>query len=152
MKKTVFSKKLFSFISSNLLQLKYLDISCSKCTDSDLEPIINLPNLKDLDISWNDNITGLVLFKFTRLKKLICRRCKNLENDALKSFLRRAVDLELLDIQYCPKLKTSVINIAIAITNGRTNNLTLEIILCPSQVDFKKIKDKSPFLYLILRY
>ena len=149
MNEGVVIKSLFSDISSNLFKLKYLNLSCSVgITDNDLEPISNLPKLEELDISYNNNITGSVLVKFPRLKKLHVFGCDILEDDNIISFLRCAMNLELLDIRYCKKINVSVINAAIDVTKKRTNNLILEIRICKYQIDFNEIKDQSPLLHL----
>ena len=148
--KGVLTENLFSFISSTLLKLKSLDISYSGegITDFDIESLSNLPNLEELNIGYNNRITGSVLVKLPNLKKLHCYYCNDLEDDSLISFLRCAANLELLDICDRKKIRTSVINVAIEITKKRTNDLILEIRIKENQIDFKKIIDKSSLLHL----
>ena len=142
-------ESIINLISSTQLQLKYLNLSYNKnLRDNDLKSLSNLPNLEELDISVIDNITGSALVKFPILKKLHCFRCKNLEDDNLIKFLKRAIDLEFLDIRCCKKLTTSAINAAIEITKKRTNNVVLEIEINRSEINFETIKDKSFLLYL----
>ena len=81
---------LFSFISSSLLNLKYLSFHSSGIFDNDLEPLHNLLNLEEIDISYNGSITGSVLVKFPGLKKLHCFSCNNLEDDNLINFMKCA--------------------------------------------------------------
>ena len=149
--KSVFQKTfevgLLSFIGSSLLNLKYLSIDYREMTDKDLESICDLPNLEELSIKELQEITGSVLVKFFKLKKLHCKYC-NLETDNIISFMRYAKNLELLDIRYCEKLGNSVINAAIEITKKRKNNVTLTIWIDKEQIDFEKIDGKSSLLYL----
>ena len=147
-------KSLFTFVSSNLLNLKYLNVSNNRgITDNDLESLSNLENLEELDISDINSVNGSVLVKFPNLKKLYCKDCNNLRDDNLIEFLKCASNLELLDIinSYEKIMRTFVINAAIKITKVRRNNVKLEVRINENQLNFKNIKEKSPLLHLKLK-
>ena len=149
MKIGVLNKCLFNFVSSTLPNLKYLDISYNTgITDNDLEPLCNLGNLEELDISNNYTIAGSKLFKFSNLKKLCCASSYKINDFNLIRFLKSADNLELLDIRGCEQISSSTINAAIEITKKRTNNLILEINLNFNRINFNEVKEKSPLLHL----
>ena len=94
------------------------------------------------------NITGSGLGKLCNLKRLDCTYCKNVENDGLISLLKCASNLELLIINNCFKVTNSVVNVAVEVTNNRSNNMILELHISETNVNINEIKQKSPFLYL----
>ena len=138
------------YVSRNLLDLKYLDLrGCKGITDIALRSIRNLPKLEVLKIKDVAYLTGSEFFLASTLKILECRGCPNLHDDNLIKLLRRAKNLELLDIEGCSDISNATINAAIKILKNRTNNIVLEIRMGNTNINLFKIKEKVPLLHLI---
>ena len=144
------TKDFIDFISCNLQELKFLDLSdCPEILDNDLESICNLPKLEELNISNLKSITGSGLGNnFPNLKKFHCSSCVKLKDNHLMRLLRCAPKLELIDLTYCKGITNAVVNFAIKITNKRTNNTALEMLIEETNIDLYEIKNKSPRLFL----
>ena len=135
------------YISSNLLNLRFLEIkSSSDLSDNGLESISKLPKLEALDLSCCENITGLAFTNLFNLKKLNCSNCTNLKDDGLIALLESATNLELLDVSGS-QISNALVDVAIEVTNNRMSNV-LKMGIQGTKVDVNKIKTKSPFLHL----
>ena len=104
--------------------------------------------MEELDITKFGNITGSSLVKLHNSKKLFCNYCDNLKDNNLIKLMRRANNLEGLNIYACESITIILINAAIEITKNRSNNVMLDIQIRENQIDYKKIKEKSPLLHL----
>ena len=107
-----------------------------------------MPKLQILKIQNIDEITGSGLGGFYNLRKLNCSFCFSLKDDGLMSLLRCTNNLELLDIQCCFNITNSLIDFAIAVTKNRKNNVVLIIYMRDTSINFGKIEENSPLLYL----
>ena len=144
------TKKFIDFISCNLKELRYLDLSSlpdlNYSTESFLKSISNLAKLEVLKINAL-GITGSELGTFPNLKELHCSSNRSLEDDFFIRVLRSSNKLEFLDIKGCDSITNSVINVAIEETKKRTNNVLLEI--HHDQINFNEINNNSPLLNLV---
>ena len=139
------------YMSCNLLELKYLDISGYYDFDLNYEfnLICKLPKLEVLDISGQSEITGSGLENFPNLRELDCSDCENLEDENLIILLKCARNLEKMDIRNCKKITNRVMLIAIEETRKRTNNILLKISIAGTKIKIDEIKEKSRLLCLM---
>ena len=149
----VVTKRFIDYMSSNVLELKYLDISGDyynrlKCK---FDSICKLQKLEYLNISYHISIAGSEFGNLPNLKELYCVGCENLEDENVISLLKCATNLRMLDIRLCKKISYRVIDTAIEVTRKRRNNIVLEI-----QIECSKIKPdetdpstlRLPLLYI----
>ena len=148
--KSVITDKFCNYIGSNLLELKFLNLSgYDSISDLDLKSICKLIKLEILNISGLKNVTGLRLCQLLNLKILYCNYCSNLTNDSLISLLKSANNLELLDVRCCDKITNTLVNAAVDITMNRKSNIVLEIIVkSDDRIDINKISKVSNLLYI----
>ena len=142
---------IYSYLISDLLKLKYLDLSsCKWITDDVIKSFSDLPKLEVLKICGIEEFSGLVLVNnnFPNLKELHCQNCYALKDEHLINFLKCADKLELLDVIGCRKITNSSIKTAIEVTKNRTNNLLLEIRIKNTLININEIEEISPLLYL----
>ena len=152
MERGIVGKKFLDYISCNLLELKYLDLSTNNfVSDEDAKLLSQLAKLEVLKIYNLSHITCSGLCDFPNLKEMHCYFCSNLGNDFLIRLLRCADKLKYLDIRGCGKITNPVLDVAIEQTKKRTNNILLEIHIFTlgKNLDMEKIIDKSPLLHLI---
>ena len=170
--------KFCDFIGKNLLELRclYLGSECVTITSSsiqslsylkklrefdleivfsrkkeipDFESVGKLTNLEVLDFNcYIDKFTGSELENLTNLRKLYCPGSLNLKEINIINLVKRAPNLELLDIAGCKKITNSLIDVAIEVTKNRTNNILLQINIYGTSIDINKIREHSPLLYL----
>ena len=144
-------KKVFiDYISCNLVELKYLDLSsCSSITDRTLKSLGKLSKLEMLKISGIPLISGSELGPFPNLKELHCRDCCKLEINFFEKLLKHAIDLKYLDISGEMSInKNTVVKIAIKETKKRTNDVVLDLVVGYDKVDYDEINETSPLLHL----
>ena len=139
------------YMSRNLLDLKYLDLKgCEGITDDALYSICNLlSKLEVLKINDNKNLVGSGFFLASNLKELTCRRCSSVQDESLIKLLRRAKNLELLDIGGCTQITNATIKVAIEVLNHRISDIELEIQIDHTNINALQIKESSPLLNLL---
>ena len=143
------TKTFIDYISCNLLDLRYLDLSgCVWVIDSNLESICNLPKLQVVKINELKVITGSGLGNFPNLKEFHCKSCDNLEDEHLIRLLRCSDKLEYLDITGCDKITNSVVNVAIEVTKNRKNNIAMEMFTFGTATNLDEVDGGSTLLYL----
>ena len=149
MSKGVVTRNFLNYISSNLLELRVLDISFNyEVSDTDLKSICNLTKLEVLKMKELRNVTGSELVSFSNLKELNFRHCNNLEDDCLIKLLKCSPKLELLDIRGCEKITEAVLEVALEETKKRKNIIFLEMCVARTGINQNEINFYSPFLYL----
>ena len=169
----IISNEICHCISSNQLELRYLELTFTTVSLNGIKSLCKLEKLEELNISCNKEIddscieliskslklkvlkisgpkiTGLGFGNFSSLRKLDCSRCINLEGSNIIDLLRSASNLEELDIRSCKEITNSVIDVAIEVSKTRINNVLLTICLSyVNHVDFDKIEKESPLLHL----
>ena len=101
-----------------------------------------------LKINNFQNFTGSKLGDFSNLKELHCRYCSNLEDKFLIRTLRCAPKLEFIDVRFCYKITSAVVNFAVEETKKRQNNIVLEMCIGGTDIRYGDITDISPLLIL----
>ena len=146
----IITESFLNYISCNLIQLKYLDISANiyQITNLNFDLNVEFKNLEVLNISRHVRITGLGLRKFTNLKELYCEGCENLQDIHLASLLRCAANLRILNIRGCKKITNEIIDLAIELTRKRINNILLKIQVKSTKIKTAKIEEESHLLHL----
>ena len=147
------TKNFLDYMTSELLELKYLDMSADSMQSTSIKltfnSMLNLPKkLEVLNISGHSNINGSGIENLPNLEELYCSKCEKLAEKNLISLLKCARNLWILDIRDCKKITNRVIETAIEETKKRTNNIVLEIQIEGTSIIPDGIKEESPFLRL----
>jgi len=84
----MYDSKFIKFLQTNTLPaIEYLDISnCHRLTDIALEPLLNLHNLKILNLTYCESITSMGIYYISRLpylEELYITGCHHIEDDGL---------------------------------------------------------------------
>ncbi|XP_014209865.1 F-box/LRR-repeat protein 3-like [Copidosoma floridanum] len=131
-------------------QLSTVNVSsCNFVTNEGLASITSLPNLQHLSINYLGKVTDEVLTLMPNLRTMECRGCPRIKNTGLCTLLEESHNLELLDFSGCNQISNKLIEVAIASTKSRPNNILLKMYVGGTTVNTKAITKVSPLLQVL---